>query len=188
MNVEIQIVAEPVKGFHALQQFVHGHLRGQRAHLRMNRRDLRSAGGDQGRLAEPADEQFQGLVALFQVLRLYLGGVRVLVAGLPVGSIRALGGFLRFILQGLVQVFGDGGLGLRHDVHELAAEGQRGQVIVQIAAGLQPVGQQGLLDGGEPELRGLQQVDTHASGNNGLEKLVRLGGGQNEQALAGRLL
>lgn len=60
---------------------VHGHLGGQCAHLRMNRSDFRGSGGNQGCLAEPADEQFQGLIALFQIFRLYLGGIRVLIAG-----------------------------------------------------------------------------------------------------------
>ena len=45
---------------------------------------------NQGCLAEPADEQFQGLIALFQIFRLYLGGIRVLIAGLPVRGVRTL--------------------------------------------------------------------------------------------------
>ena len=154
----------------------------------MNRSDFRGSGGNQGCLAEPADEQFQGLIALFQIFRLYLGGVRVLIAGLPVGGVRTLGCFPGFIFQSLIQVFGDGGFGLHHDVHEPAAEGQSGQVIIQIAAGPQPVREQGLLNRSEPEFSGLQQIDAHAAGNNCLEKLVRLGGGQNEQTLAGRFL
>lgn len=43
VNIEIQIITEPVEGLHALQQFVHGHLGGQRAHLRMNRSDFRGS-------------------------------------------------------------------------------------------------------------------------------------------------
>ena len=39
---------------------------------------------------------------------------------------------------------------------EPAAEGQSGQVIIQIAAGLQPVREQGLLNGGEPEFPGFR--------------------------------
>jgi len=50
------------------------------------------------------------------------------------------------------------------------------------------VREQGLLNGGEPEFPGLQQIDAHAAGNNRLKELVRLGGGQNEQALSGRFL
>lgn len=104
VNIEIQIITEPVEGLHALQQFVHGHLGCQRSHLRMNRSDFRGSGGNQGCLAEPADQQFQCLIALFQIFRLYLGGVRVLIAGLPVGSVRSLGRFPGFIFQSLAQV------------------------------------------------------------------------------------